>query len=314
MNFRTMHWSHRLACLPLLLGMSSALAADIGRLVVFGDGLSDTGNAYAESVAAGGAGTPPVPAYYDGRASNGPLWVEYLATGFGLSDPEPALAGGSNHARLGAGIGDLESQIDEYLAQGNAPGGDNLYVFWAGLDDFLDADGGALAVPDPSDLVAGLILRIESISDAADPDVNLRFLVANLPPLGQTARGRWLAENTRAEAPQVLDRLVVQVNSLLRKELKLLAWARDLTIVELDVHRLSREIQADPVAFGFVNAVDPARASDGSGTPPSIADATDMGTVVDPDGHVYYDDVYPTSRFHELLAERALDALTGAGL
>lgn len=42
-----------------------------GRVVVFGDSLSDNGNLFAQT------GQPPAP-YFQGRFSNGPVWVEQL--------------------------------------------------------------------------------------------------------------------------------------------------------------------------------------------------------------------------------------------
>ena len=49
-----------------------AQAAAYSQLVAFGDSLSDTGNVFAVT------GTP-VPPYYDGNYSNGPVWVDRLA-------------------------------------------------------------------------------------------------------------------------------------------------------------------------------------------------------------------------------------------
>ena len=50
-------------------------------LVVFGDSYSDHGNTYRSSHST----YPFSPAYWDGRFSNGPVWVEYLARHFGLN-------------------------------------------------------------------------------------------------------------------------------------------------------------------------------------------------------------------------------------
>src|SRR5262249_12459629 len=47
----------------------------VGNLVVFGDSLSDAGNA---ALATGGA-LPDPTLYYHGRFSNGPIWVDTLA-------------------------------------------------------------------------------------------------------------------------------------------------------------------------------------------------------------------------------------------
>jgi hypothetical protein len=59
------------------------LPADISELYVFGDLLSDTGNLFRATSEATGAGFPPSP-FFEGRYSNGPLWVESLALELGV--------------------------------------------------------------------------------------------------------------------------------------------------------------------------------------------------------------------------------------
>lgn len=66
-----------LLVLPALLfllpgGVSAAAFNDI---VAFGDSLTDNGNIYAIS----GGLLPDPDTYYEGRFSNGPVWVEYMA-------------------------------------------------------------------------------------------------------------------------------------------------------------------------------------------------------------------------------------------
>jgi phospholipase/lecithinase/hemolysin len=87
-------------CLPL-----STLAGPFSNLYVFGDSLSDTGNL---ALASGGS-VPTYPGfngpyYQNSRLSDGPVWVEYLASGLGLAgQAAPALlpvglGGGNNYA------------------------------------------------------------------------------------------------------------------------------------------------------------------------------------------------------------------------
>lgn len=95
----------------LTLSMGSA-SANYTNLYAFGDSLSDSGNMYnAVWALSGGTVQVPPPPYYQGRASNGPVAVEYLAQYLGLSakpvidmtgniDPE-----GTNYAVLGSATG-----------------------------------------------------------------------------------------------------------------------------------------------------------------------------------------------------------------
>ena len=69
-----------------------------------GDSLTDVGNAYLGSAGA----YPPSPPYWQGRFSNGPVWVEYFATvtpKIDLPPPDPCLEGGSNYAFGGSNTG-----------------------------------------------------------------------------------------------------------------------------------------------------------------------------------------------------------------
>lgn len=118
-----------------------AEAQAFSELIVFGDSVSDTGNWWV-------GGTPP-PQFVGGRFSNGPVWVEELASQFDLPTPLPSEAGGTNYAwggaRTGQGIDwvdviwplDLHawipttgSQIDQYLAN-HVPGEDQLIALHA---------------------------------------------------------------------------------------------------------------------------------------------------------------------------------------
>jgi outer membrane lipase/esterase len=60
----------------------------------FGDSLSDTGNIYAFT-----GFTQPTPPYFNGRFSNGPVWVEYLAAGIGKPNASTASLAGGNDMR-----------------------------------------------------------------------------------------------------------------------------------------------------------------------------------------------------------------------
>src|SRR5262245_27616808 len=98
----------------LLVGLTLLAFPGAGRagspfseVIVFGDSTVATGNFY---LATGGvvAGTP----YYQGRFSNGPVWVEVLAQQLGLDAPAPSVIGGSNYAWGGAETGDGLSFFD----------------------------------------------------------------------------------------------------------------------------------------------------------------------------------------------------------
>src|SRR5512136_343092 len=81
----------------LICGKLSATPTFSG-MWIFGDSLSDVGNLY---LATGGT-QPPASNYWQGRSSNGPVWVEYLAPKLLLPAPTTALTGGNDFAFRGA--------------------------------------------------------------------------------------------------------------------------------------------------------------------------------------------------------------------
>ena len=91
------------ACCGVLMSVSAKLNPAFDHMVVFGDSLSDTGNA--------------------GRFSNGPVWVEQLAASLNIA-LEPSLMGGTNFAIGGAKLdahsdaSSLRAQADLYLRTG----------------------------------------------------------------------------------------------------------------------------------------------------------------------------------------------------
>src|SRR5215210_3825630 len=97
---------------------SSAPAGPVlDHVVVFGDSLSDNGNA--------------------GRASNGPVWVEYLAERLGMT-LKPSRTGGLNFAVGGARLDpassstSLRAQVAAYLRGSRPRGRDPLHRLWWG--------------------------------------------------------------------------------------------------------------------------------------------------------------------------------------
>ena len=84
----------------LALGMLCVSTPRAGstQIVAFGDSLIDTGNCSSSP-----HGHPPAPT--SPAASNGPVWVEYLAGRLGIAAPTPSLTGGTDYAWGGAETG-----------------------------------------------------------------------------------------------------------------------------------------------------------------------------------------------------------------
>ena len=211
------------------LAMSASLypASAFDQVVVFGDSLSDGGNA--------------------GRFSNGPNWAEQLAGRLGVP-LKSSQAGGSNFAIGGArldarsGPSSLRSQADLYLRQAK-PAERTLHIVYGGGNDLL----GALGTPQPRAAVERAIASLKSIlSDLARHGAT-DILVPNLPDVGITpavrARGGQALAEARAPSGQfnaALDRLLAAFDG-----------GPPLRLHRLDVYAMGERVRADPAAFGF---------------------------------------------------------------
>lgn len=256
-------------------------APAITRLVIFGDSLSDTGNVDDLTV-----GIVPGAPYWQGRFSNGPVWVESLAAAVGAPAPLFSRDGGTNYAHGGARTGsgfvqflipNVGTQINSYLNNGPDAAPGDLFVILAGGNDFFDGQ------TNPATPVANLQGHLTTLAaNGAD-----RFLVVSLPPLGQTPG----ALGSPDEA--VFDALTVQFNDLYADLLDDLATSLGVTIHRLDGHGLMSAFLDDPGAYGFTNVTDPAY-DEGSGT-----------IVPDPDDYLFWDDLHPTTAGHDLVGARA---------
>lgn len=162
-----------------------ASAASFSNAYFFGDSLSDTGNVYTYY-----GGALPVAPYYQGRFSNGPVWVEYLAAGIGHADAAKAsLLGGNNHAwggarTAGGSIPSLLAQVGSFTGAAGSLDPNALYVVVAGGNDMRDARSG-----DPANIGAAAAAATNNLKAALGllaADGAKHVLVANLPDLGWT--------------------------------------------------------------------------------------------------------------------------------
>jgi phospholipase/lecithinase/hemolysin len=101
----------------LLLGYSFSAPAYTA-LVAFGDSYTDTGNAPSSP-----------PNYWNGRFSNGPLWIEYLSQSLGFAY-NPA----NNFAVSGTESNELGVEINKFAGTTDAQ--NVLFAIWSGNNDF----------------------------------------------------------------------------------------------------------------------------------------------------------------------------------
>jgi phospholipase/lecithinase/hemolysin len=279
---------------------NAAEAASFSSLYIFGDSLTDTGNIYRAT----GNTIPPSPFYFDGRFSNGPLWVEYLAPKLGLTyNPATNFAfssantGTGNTFPLPLGFPGLQQEIQTFQATIPTPDPDALYIVFAGANDYL---GGGIT--NPAEPVANLRTALTTLIAAGAKTI----LVPNLPDLGKLP-----GTLTDPQRSAGLTTLTNFHNAGLDQTLSGLSAAFPGTsLISLDVNGLFRQAIANPSQFNFTNATDSCL------FPPPLRNPTGAIPTIcpNPEQYVFWDDIHPTTATHAILGEVALTTLNNAAV
>lgn len=284
-----------LCCTIVFLGLQ-LLACCHADFNVFGDSLSEGGNFY---LATGGA-LPPAPLYFNGRFSDGPTYVDYLATALNEPTPLPSLIGGTNYAFNGAravgaspyGTPDLVTQINFYLlANDGEADPDDIFVIWAGANDiFFGATAGeSNFVPEAIQAIAESIRKLYQAGAR-------NIVVLDLPLLGQTP-----FFNSAPPISSALNSATTAFNALLSAQLhSLQSELRRIRIADVQISRLFQAVTRSPRLFGLSNVVDSATLFD-----PVTGLGYALAPNVDPSRYLFWDSIHPTTQGHKIIAAYA---------
>jgi phospholipase/lecithinase/hemolysin len=261
------------------LGLSIA-RADFTSIVAFGDSTTDTGNVFA-------ATGQPVAPYYQGRFSNGQIWVDYLAQSLGVPLPTPSSVGGTNYAWGGAWTGtgvshvntpNLLTQVGTFVGGGGTLNSNHLVAIWAGGNDFLFQ-----MQTNPQISVDNIGLAITTLAGVG----GRHFVVPNIPVLGELP----LLPTVTALERQLLNAVSIDFNARLALKLSQLEAALGIRIDSPDIAAGYQQIRANPAAFGFTNVTDGALLV----TPPNVSGQ----------GFMFWDEVHATTATHQLIGAAA---------
>ncbi|MEH1889268.1 MAG: SGNH/GDSL hydrolase family protein [Nostoc sp.] len=256
----------------------------ITELYVFGDSLSDTGMVFRAT----GGMYPPNPTYYQGRYSNGRVWIEYLAESLHLSSKQTnnfAYGGATTGSVGNSYVPSLLNQVQSFTQTHQKTNSDALFVLWAGANDYLQGVSSA-TVP-----VKNLTTAINSLTDVGAK----KILVGNLPDLGHLPATRTSTNSVNLSA------LTQAHNQGLRRSLKILSQQHsDLEIVVLDANTLYRDAIANPAAFNFTNVTSPCLSG--------------SSICSNPDQFLFWDGIHPTAAAHRIIGKTAFSTIQEAGM
>jgi phospholipase/lecithinase/hemolysin len=300
---------HFVLLLGIWLFASGSQAAAFERLVVFGDSLSDPGNAFVltgELSHKPYALIPDAPYARGGHHfSNGKTWIEQLAVqlhsrGAGPAFRTPAFhnyAVGGARARAASPF-DLATEVGAYLSN-PVSANQTLFVIFIGSNDVRDAI--VALQTDPGGATSAAILG-QAITAIADSIVALQgagahtFLIANVPNLA-------LVPAISAQGPTAqfaAYALSTSFNTALTDTLTALAAALPVSITRLDIFDILSAVVSDAQAFDLENVSEPC----------IIPGTTRKAVCNRPDDYLFWDGIHPTRAGHALLAQAALDVLS----
>jgi phospholipase/lecithinase/hemolysin len=280
----------------LVLASSAWAGPVFNDIYAFGDSLTDTGNLFLATQLQHSQNsqvpvTPSPSDYWDGRFTNGTVWVEQLATKLGFAPPTPSLAGGADYAFGGATTGpqfamvpvpNIIAQVNNFTSvPGHLLTSNDLIVVWGGANDIINGQT-IMSVS-----VANLKTAITNLAAAGGKE----FLVPNLPLLGNTPFG---------SANQAgLNFLSQQFNQDLKSMLESLSASLGIQIFELNTAKILAAIESNPGVYGLSNVASPAHVL---GTP--------LAHGFNGNGYLFWDGFHPTTGADQILAASAYDNVT----
>lgn len=284
--------------LVVLCGCASAPArTEITRVVAFGDSNVDTGNLFRLTNQ-----TIPAPPRWQGRESNGPLMVEYLAAALHARLESHAVSGATSGvgnivamaqpqfaARFeGLKTSGLLAQVDRFIQYGGAFRNNDLVVVWAGSNDLyrVPAQNTAMLAQRIGEVSANLEQAIERLHAAGAR----RMMIVNRTPRDVLGASNDIAG---VELNAAIAALVQRMQSLHGRDIQL-----------FDAYAAVREMVQNPARNGFTEA----RAWCIS-LPACADEKFDTGLTL-AETFINWDGAHKTTKVHRLIAQQMLQMLT----
>lgn len=249
-------------------------AASFDAIYAFGDSLTDTGREPAEPFL-----------HYNGRWSNGPLWIEYLSTKLNL----PYIAA-NNYAHSGAQVDDMMVQVAEFTPPAHPERA--LFVAWAGGNDFTQTydKNWVDDVKWQAQIQNAMTNYFQVVAALYDKGART-IMVPNTVDLSQIP----LLNRLPGFVRDYLRSKVRQFDSSLSEVLDQVSAARPgLRLVRVDVYRHFDEVLANPSQYGFTET-----------RTDVLADFFLFDKRFNGPGrnYLFWDPLHPTTKSHALVAD-----------
>lgn len=297
----------------LFLLFSNAHAAKLDSFVVFGDSLSDNGNLYEYLKHQ----LPPSPPYFEGRFSNGYIWVEQLAKAYYPNTWKQHVL---NYAFGGAGVAwifddedsseeddvlfSLGREVDSYLlAHHGKASASSLFSVWIGANNYIASHR------NPEKIAAGVNKGIRNSLELLAEKGAKHILVINLPDMGKSPAARMMYSEKELSLCSKYNNDGLQATVIdLTKKYPNVQW------ILFDAAQVFADALANPEKYGFTNITETCYQSLVNAM---LSEAEDTQFILKMsasltkneqlekgacDGYFFFDPVHPTALTHSILA------------
>jgi phospholipase/lecithinase/hemolysin len=281
-----------LATATLIAAAAPAAAGPYSQLVIFGDSLTDVGNARIGADVLG-LPDPAPPPFFMGRFSNGPIWADYVHDAliggpslpaapliFGLPDPS-----GQNYAIGGARAATNADPSVDFLGQlafynaisGGVADPDALYVVAFGSNDITANIQGTGDEPSIADSVSAIITGMAALNAAGARN----FLVLGVADIGNEPR--FVTDPVDEAFGRAFS---IAFDKATRNALDATPFLPGTRVTYHNGLRFFDALEADPTAFGLPPL---------DGVTPCF---TVAAAIPDCTGYAFADFIHPTSAVH----------------
>lgn len=321
----------------LLAFLHTASAITIDKIVALGDSLSDNGNVFATTSSAHKV-IPQIPIipkepYYQGRFTNGPVWVENLAQTLNVPLVDYAYGGSWAESIIDSNQlfpFDLATQVTHYLtsAATDYHKDQHLYTIWTGNNDYLNQER--------MDIEYATTNTVNAIAQQIDwlrMNGARNFLLILLPDFG-------LTPTVKAQGPEYAAKMTkisllhnAKFTEMIEKMRKKFP---NVKFVLLDINPFFKDVMENPEKYHLKNVKDACYTGDYRFAPQLLTtaeveaaraanidiqqnislrtaylatSANQQQLCDNPDEYLFWDGVHPSRLVHQGLAEHALNRL-----
>lgn len=291
-----------LATISAFLFSGIISATPLHNIVIFGDSLSDNGNLYEFMKKQ----IPQSPPYYEGRFSNGPVWIEHVIASYFPENPSAHLF---DYAFGGAGVSEeegaddvlftLRREVNNYLlAHNDKASEDSLFVVWIGANNYLGLPSEVEKTL--HDVNLGITHSLQRLVEKGAKHI----LVVNLPDLGRTPAA------IEFDTIDEMTYFAKQHNHILSQSIDSFKEAYpDVEWLYYDLHQAFEDVIDRPQDYGFTNITNTCVQFDENITKTSVLKMTAAAKPQMKEdtctGYLFFDLVHPTGLAHKILAEKA---------